>query len=72
MSDKMAMVEEMKGQLMDPARRVPKTKKSTGKKATAKDRANLKKARKDRDKKLKELKKKCNRCRKPMAKCICK
>ena len=72
MSEKMAMVEEMKSQLMDPTSRGPKTKKSTGKKATAKDRANMKKARKDREKRLKDLKKKCNRCRKPLAKCICK
>ena len=71
MSDRMAMVEEMKSQMMDPARRGPKTKKSTGKKATAKDRANAKKARKEREKRLKEKKKKCNRCRKLMDKCTC-
>lgn len=68
MGDKMAQIEELKKQMMDPSSRMAKPKKSTGKRLTAKERSKMQK---DRKKLLKNKKKKCNRCRKPIAKCIC-
>lgn len=68
MGERMAQVEELKKQMMDPSAKMRKPKKSTGKRLTKKERD---KAQKDRKKLLKDKKKKCNRCRKPVAKCKC-
>lgn len=53
MRENMAAVEEMKQMMLDPARRGPKTKKSTGKRLTAKEK---KQAQKEREKRLRQLK----------------
>ena len=53
--DRMAMMQDLQKNMMDPSRRMPKTKKSTGKRLTAKERAKMKK---QRDKLLKEKRKK--------------
>jgi signal recognition particle subunit SRP54 len=51
--ESMEMVEEMKQMMLDPAMRGPKTKKSTGKRLSPKER---KKAQKEREKRLRQLK----------------
>lgn len=51
--ESMEMVEEMKQMMLDPAKRGPKTKKSTGKRLTPKER---KRAQKDREKRLRQMK----------------
>ena len=56
--DRMAMMKDLQNNMMDPSRRKPKTKKSTGKRLTAKERAKMKK---QRDKLLKEKRKKKRR-----------
>ena len=53
--DRMAMMQDLQKNMLDPSRRMPKTKKSTGKRLTAKERAKMKK---QRDKLLKEKRKK--------------
>ena len=50
--ESMEMVQELQSQMMDPTSRMPKTKKSTGKPVSAKQR---KKAQKEREKRLKQL-----------------
>ena len=45
MKDRMQMVEDLKQQMMDPAKKGPKTKKGTGKRLSAKERAKMKKQR---------------------------
>lgn len=55
MGDRMQMMQDLQQNMMDPARRMPKTKKSTGKRLTAKERAKMKK---QRDKMLKEKRRK--------------
>ena len=52
--DRMAMMQDLQQNMLDPSRRMPKTKKSTGKRLTAKERAKMKK---QRDKLLKEKRK---------------
>ncbi|MGI9518684.1 MAG: signal recognition particle protein, partial [Pirellulaceae bacterium] len=49
----MEMVQEMQQKMLDPGSRMPKTKKSTGKRASPKER---KKAQKDREKRLRQMK----------------
>ncbi len=51
--ESMEMVEEMKQMMLDPTKRGPKTKKSTGKRLSPKER---KRAQKDREKRLRQLK----------------
>lgn len=53
--DRMAMMQDLQKNMMDPSRRMPKTKKSTGKRLTAKERAKMQK---QRQKLLKEKRKK--------------
>ena len=53
--DRMSMMQDLQQNMLDPSRRMPKTKKSTGKRLTAKERAKMKK---QRDKLLKEKRKK--------------
>ena len=55
MGDRMQMMQDLQKNMMDPGRRMPKTKKSTGKRLTAKERAKMKK---QRDKMLKEKRRK--------------
>jgi signal recognition particle subunit SRP54 len=50
--EQMEKVEEMKQMMLDPASRMPKTKKSTGKRLTPKER---KQAQKDREKRLRQI-----------------
>ena len=71
MSDKMAMVDDLKQKMLDPTSRGPKVKKGTGKRFTAKDRKEQSKLKKQREKDLKNKKKRCNKCRKLLAKCTC-
>ncbi len=68
MGERMAQIDDLKKQMMDPSAKMHKPKKSTGKRLTPKEKAKLLK---DRKKLMKDKKKKCNRCRKPMAKCSC-
>ena len=51
MGDRMQMMQDLQKNMMDPGKRMPKSKKSTGKRLTAKERAKMKK---QRDKLLKE------------------
>ena len=53
--DRMQMMQDLQKNMMDPTSRMPKTKKSTGKRLTAKERAKMKK---QRDKMLKEKRRK--------------
>ena len=53
--DRMQMMQDLQQTMMDPSKRMPKTKKSTGKRLTAKERA---KNKKQREKMLKEKRKK--------------
>ncbi len=53
--DRMQMMQELQQQMMDPGKKGPKTKKSTGKRLTAKQRAKLKK---EREKLLRQKKRK--------------
>ncbi len=55
MGDRMQMMQDLQQNMMDPGKRMPKTKKSTGKRLTAKERAKMKK---QRDKLLKEKRRK--------------
>jgi signal recognition particle subunit SRP54 len=51
--DRMAQMRELQGQMMDPGRGMPKTKGSTGRRMSAKDK---KSAKKERDKRLRQMK----------------
>ena len=51
--ESMEMVQELQSKMMDPSSRMPKTKKSTGKRLSAKER---KKAQKDRQKRMRQMK----------------
>jgi signal recognition particle subunit SRP54 len=50
--ESMEMVQDLQNKMLDPASRLPRTKKSTGKRLTAKER---KKAQKDREKRLRQM-----------------
>ena len=54
MGDRMQMMQDLQQKMLDPGSRMPKTKKSTGKRLTAKERAKMKK---QRDKLLKQKRK---------------
>lgn len=55
MGDRLQMMQDLQKNMMDPSKRMPKTKKSTGKRLTSKERAKMKKM---RDKALKEKRRK--------------
>ena len=55
MGDRMQMMQDLQQNMMDPSKRMPKTKKSTGKRLSAKEQA---KRKKQRDKLLKEKRRK--------------